>query len=72
MEFNWQEIFELFKKPNVMKEYKLEFREADEEKIKRILCERHDFSKDRVESALEKLKEAKELNKQKALDQWFG
>ena len=71
MEFNWQEIFELFKKPNITREYKIEFKEVDEEKIKRILCERHDFSKERIESALEKLKEAKEMNKQKDLDQWF-
>jgi flap endonuclease-1 len=72
MDFNWQEIFELFKKPNVIKEYKIEFKEFDEEKIRRVLCERHDFSEERVSSALEKLKEAKELNKQKGLDQWFG
>jgi flap endonuclease-1 len=72
MEFDWQEIFSLFKKPNVIKEYKIEFKEFDEEKIKRVLCERHDFSAERVDSALEKLKEAKEMNKQKALDQWFG
>ena len=71
MDFNWQEIFEIFKKPNVIKEYKIEFKEVDEEKIKRILCERHDFSAERVDSALAKLKEAKEINKQKGLDQWF-
>lgn len=72
MEFDWQKIFEMFKKPNVIKEYKLDFKEVDEEKVKRILCERHDFSVERVESALQKLKEAKEQNKQKDLGQFFG
>ena len=71
MDFNWQEIFELFKKPNVIKEYKIDFKAVNEEELKNLLCKEHDFSEERVLSALEKLKEAKELNKQKDLDQWF-
>lgn len=58
MDFDWQEIFEIFKKPNVRKE-KIVFPKIDEEKIKEILVERHDFSLDRVEKQLGKLKEGK-------------
>ncbi len=71
MEFNWQEIFELFKKPNIIKEYNLNFKQVNEEELKNLLCKEHDFSEDRVLSALGKLREAKEINKQKDLDQWF-
>jgi flap endonuclease-1 len=69
--FDWQEIFEVFKKPNVNREYKLDFEDYNEKEIKHLLCEQHDFSEERVVSALEKLKEAKENNKQKDLKQWF-
>jgi flap endonuclease-1 len=71
MDFNWQEIFELFKKPGLIKEYNLDFKSVNEEELKKLLCKEHDFSEERVLSALEKLKEAKEQNKQKDLDQWF-
>ncbi len=69
--FNWQDIFELFKKPNIIKEYKLDFHDVDEQKVKKILCQEHDFSDDRVESSLNKVRESKESMKQKDLKKWF-
>lgn len=68
--FNWQEIFELFHKPNV-KNFDFKFGEIDKEKIKKILVKEHDFSEERIEKQLEKLEEFKEKNKQKGLDKWF-
>ncbi len=68
--FNWQEIFELFHKPNV-KNADFKFEEINEEKIKKILVKEHDFSEERIEKQLEKLKEFKEKNKQKDLEKWF-
>ena len=68
--FNWQDIFELFKKPKV-KDVDLRFGKVDEEKIKKILVEDHDFSLDRVEKQLDKLRALKEKAKQKGLDKWF-
>ncbi len=67
--FDWKEIFELFHKPNVVNA-DFEFEKADEEKIKKILVEEHDFSKDRVEKQFEKLRELKEKKKQKGLGDW--
>ncbi len=64
--FNWQDIFEIFKKPNVS-EVKLVFPRLDEEKIKEILVERHDFSLERVEKQLEKLRDLKKQSSQKKL-----
>jgi flap endonuclease-1 len=66
MDFNWQEIFEIFKRPNVKKEI-LQFPKLDEGKIKEILVERHDFSLERVEKQLEKLNELKKKNSQSKL-----
>lgn len=67
--FDWQEIFELFHKPKVTNS-EIVFRKVDEGKIKEILVEKHDFSEERVEKQLEKLREMKEKKKQKNLGGW--
>ncbi|PIN91071.1 flap endonuclease-1 [Candidatus Pacearchaeota archaeon CG10_big_fil_rev_8_21_14_0_10_32_14] len=64
--FDWQEIFSLFKKPNVT-DFDFKFPKVDEEKIKDILVREHDFSLERVEKQLERLRDAKEKSKQATL-----
>ena len=66
VDFDWKEVFEIFKKPNV-KKVKVSFPDVDEEKIKKVLVEAHDFSPDRVERQLEKLREVKRKGAQKTL-----
>ncbi len=66
LDFNWKEVFEIFKKPNVSKE-KIEFPKLDEKKLKEILVKRHDFSEERVNNQLLKLKELREQSKQRTL-----
>lgn len=69
-QFNWQEIFKLFHKPSVV-DVEFEFKKVDEEKIKQILVEEHDFSLERVNRQLDKLKILEEKKKQKNLEKWF-
>lgn len=66
LDFNWQEVFEIFKKPNVLRE-KVEFPKVDEEKIKELLVERHDFSAERIQNQIEKLRDVKRQSAQKTL-----
>jgi flap endonuclease-1 len=66
LDFNWRDVFEIFKKPNVTKE-KVHFPKLDEKKIREILVKRHDFSEERVQNQLDKLNEIKEQSKQKTL-----
>lgn len=68
--FDWKEIFEIFHKPDV-KEAEFEFGSIDDEKVKKILVNDHDFSEERVSKQLDKLKEVKEKQKQKGLEKWF-
>jgi flap endonuclease-1 len=68
--FYWKEIFELFHRPNVANS-EFKFGKIDEKKIREILIEEHDFSEERVEKQLERLREITEKNKQKGLDKWF-
>ncbi|MEM4214794.1 MAG: flap endonuclease-1 [Candidatus Pacearchaeota archaeon] len=71
LEFEWRDIFELFKKPDVTSNYNIEFDKINTNAIKRILCKEHDFSEERVDSALEKVYEHKKEASQKGLDNWF-
>jgi len=66
LDFDWKEVFEIFKKPNVIKE-KVNFPKLDEEKIREILVKRHEFSEERVQNQFDKLREIKEQSKQKTL-----
>ena len=67
--FEWQDIFELFHKPDV-KNFEINFPKLDEKKIKEILVEKHDFSDERIENQLKKLRELNEKKKQKTLEGW--
>ncbi len=71
MDFNWQEIFKEFKeyKGNGIK--KIDKIKPDFEKVKKILLER-DFSEERVDKALEKLREIEEEKKQVSLKDFFN
>ena len=68
--FDWKEIFELFHKPNVNTSF-FKFEKINEKKIRQILVNEHDFSDDRVQKQLERLREITEKNKQRGLDKWF-
>jgi len=69
--FNWQDIFELFKKPNVTSKYSIKFKEIDEEKLKKILVKDHAFSEERVDSAVKKVLDGAEEMKQSSLKKFF-
>lgn len=67
-EIDYKEIYEFFLVPEY-NEYKdkLSFGEIDVEKIKKILCDEHDFSEERVNQVLERLKSPS----QATLRSWF-
>lgn len=66
LEFNWQEVFEIFKKPNV-KSVKVNFPKLDIKRVREILVEKHEFSSERVGKNLEKLGLAKRAGEQRTL-----
>jgi flap endonuclease-1 len=67
--FDWTEIFPLFHKPDV-EDVEFEFGKVDENKIKEILVNEHDFSEERVEKQLLRLGKIAEKKKQKGLGDW--
>ncbi len=70
-EVDWRDILKFFLNPKVNKKYKLKWGEFDEEKIKEVLCEEHDFSEERVEKAIREVEARKEARKQVDLSSFF-
>lgn len=66
MDFNWQDVFEIFKRPNVH-DVKVKFPKLDEDKVISILVKEHDFSEERVVKTLDKLHQLKRQNAQQKL-----
>ena len=64
--FDWQDIFQLFHKPNVV-DAEIKFPKLNEDKIREILVKEHDFSEERVNKQIERLKDAREKSKQRKL-----
>ncbi|MCY0883535.1 flap endonuclease-1 [Acidianus infernus] len=76
LDLNINEIRSIFLNPPVVKpESSLDLKEPNEEEIKKILIDEHNFSEDRVTNGIERLikagKEAKGASRQSGLDQWF-
>jgi flap endonuclease-1 len=68
---NYEEIREIFLNPEVTENYELVWRDVDEDALLNFLCGEHDFSRDRVMSAVEKMREFKRYREQRSLDAWF-
>ena len=67
-EFDWKEVFDTYKKHDVDKNYILNWKEINIEKVKELLVEEHNFSLERVERLLLQ-KEAKLKNN--SLNKWI-
>lgn len=65
-----QEIKDLFLNPSVTDNYTLKWKKPDTDAIVEFLCKGHDFSKERVIKACERLEKISGSG-QRTLDQWF-
>ncbi|MDD5133316.1 MAG: flap endonuclease-1 [Candidatus Nanoarchaeia archaeon] len=70
-DFNWKEIYATFKSMPIMKNYQLKWKDIDEYKLKKLLIDEHEFSEERINNTLNKLKFVKKEKEQKDLDKWF-
>ena len=62
-----KEIRKIFLKPNVTDDYTLKWSKPDVEKVLKILCDNHHFTRERVEPILEKYSNVEYMMKQKTL-----
>ena len=66
-ELSWQEVYEVFTKMPVTDEYELEFKQIDEDALIQLLCEEHDFSRNRVVTTITKIQKQQQTFAQKGL-----
>lgn len=68
-----QRIREIFLNPKVTNNYKIEWKEPNEEGVVDFICGQRDFSEDRVRKAVEKMQKGITNAKGKTtLEKWFG
>ena len=68
-DFEWKKIYALFKSMPVEKDYELKWGTPDENAVKKLLVDKHEFSEERVDATLSKIIKVKAKD-QKGLDKW--
>lgn len=68
---NYETIKDIFLKPDVTDDYKIDIGKIDTECLKKFLCEERGFSESRVDAGLKKFEAFKETVAQKSLEDWF-
>jgi len=66
-DFEWTEVYYLIKKLPTTDNYELEWTDINNEKIKKLLIDKHDFSEQRVANTLKKLKKESAGKQQRSL-----
>jgi flap endonuclease-1 len=66
-----EEVQRLFLAPEVTHDCQVQWGAPDEARVLAMMCEEHDFSQERVRSALEKFRGLAEARKQRSLDAFF-
>lgn len=67
-----QRIRDIFLKPAVTDNYRVEWKEPDIEEVINFICRERDFSEERVRKTLEKMQKGRDKSKSKTtLEQWF-
>ena len=70
-DFPWTEVFYLFKKMPADDDYNLNWNPIDRDKVFEIMCTRHEFSKERIESSIISLEKTQLKAAQKGLGDFF-
>ena len=70
--YNWKEVFDVFMNMPVQKDAKIVEGILDKDKLYALLCDKHDFSRERVDSALGKLVIATKEKTQRGLGEFFS
>jgi len=66
----YPEIRRIFLNPDVTDDYSLKWGRVSPESVRRILCDKHAFSVDRIDAVLTRMVEKNPMRSQKNLDSW--
>jgi len=68
---NYQEVRKFFLEPKVTQDYKLRYGELQEDELYSFMCDQRDFSHERVETVVQRMKTFYASRKQTELEKWF-
>ena len=71
VDFDWREVYNIFAKLPVNKNYELKWEEIDEKELKKVLVLDHDFNEERIQSSLDKYYSETKSKLQKGLGDYF-
>lgn len=66
----YAEVRRIFLEPETVSDYSLVWKQADGELVRRVMCDEHGFSVDRVDAVLARLSSGKNSSEQFRLDKW--
>ncbi len=69
--FSWKEIYDLINHMDISKDYTLKFNAFDTGAVVHLLCDKHNFSRERIVMTLDKLQQVNLSKKQKGLGDFF-
>jgi len=69
---NYEEVRTIFLQPPVTSNYTLNYESLDEDGLTDFLCDQRDFSRQRVETVIQRMKKFYVNKKQAGLEEWFS
>lgn len=72
IDFDWRGVYNIFTNLPVDKKVKLSWEKIDEEKVRKVLVDEHEFNLERVNNMLNKYKEENKNANQKGLGDYFS
>lgn len=70
-DFSWKKIMDVIKGMETSDDYELNWGDPDEDRIKKLLVDEHDFSINRIEAGLKRLKDSNTNKNQRGLSDFF-
>src|SRR3989344_4286737 len=70
-DFNWKEIYAVFKNMPIIKNFRLKFTNQDVDKIMKILVDKHEFNHERVQKNIDRIINVKKASEQGSLTKFF-
>ncbi len=68
----YQQVREIYLHPEIVPQYALNYDLVREEELFHFLCDKRDFARERVETAVHRMKETYSRKKQMKLEKWFA
>lgn len=66
----YREVREIFLKPDVTDDYRIEWGTVNDEAVRKVMCDKHSFGVDRIDKVLSEIAAKQDIAAQRSLDGW--